>query len=654
MAKELREYQRECIDAVLRDWKEGARSVVACLPTGTGKTFTALTLLKEYGENFLFAVPRDFLVTQTVKQAQEMGFNVYGVSGKEKSGNKSAPNIIATVQWLNARKGRNIKELLESRDIKVVVLDECHHAITDSYALVQMSILKSNEETKCLGLTATLQRADKKPLRLAFQKLSFWKALSYFINNGFLAKANHYLVETDIDVTTVKMDKDGDDFIEKSMIDAVAYSTNWKERTLETWNSVARGKNLKTIVFCANVQLSIEFRDLVRSSGVSCEHIDGTTPKARRAEILEQFAKGEITMLTNCLVFTEGFDVPDAECAIIARPTKSQCLYIQMIGRVFRTAPGKESCTILDITDKHHRLIQYADIDPPKKIVKVCNELLHNNIDIFGEKIFEFEIHCDEFAQNMVEAYDIHGADLMFNTGEETFKRLIDLTSTGVSWRVFGNRAIVNGDNLLIVLPVEEYTKYLLKDVGYVPNEDEKDSYAVLDVKREDGVLTGKFECIGISDALTVMDIAIDNTIIKKQWQNEDAAWRYQKVSNKQASILSKLGFNEEVIMRLKRGDASNLITYIGACKTLEMPLCDKLVSQLDETDKSDSHDDDWKSKIFKLEDLVNRVIINPNAFERNFILDVAKKIRMGFLRQSAWTVKRDQTLNQIYSKYVR
>jgi len=112
------------------------------------------------------------------------------------------------------------------------------------------------------------------------------------------------------------------------------------------WHRLAERR--KTVVFATSVAHSIHLRDEFILSGVKAEHIDGGTPKDERDEILERLALGELDLVSNCMVLTEGWDMPDVGCCVLARPTKSMALYRQMAGRVIRPAAGKDKALILD------------------------------------------------------------------------------------------------------------------------------------------------------------------------------------------------------------------------------------------------------------------------------------------------------------------
>lgn len=110
----------------------------------------------------------------------------------------------------------------------------------------------------------------------------------------------------------------------------------------------------QTVVFATGVNHSVHIRDRFRDAGIKAEHIDAKTPKEERDKILEDLASGEIQLVTNCMVLTEGWDCPIVSCCILARPTKTVGLYLQMAGRALRTYPGKKNCVILDHAGSTH------------------------------------------------------------------------------------------------------------------------------------------------------------------------------------------------------------------------------------------------------------------------------------------------------------
>jgi DNA repair protein RadD len=124
------------------------------------------------------------------------------------------------------------------------------------------------------------------------------------------------------------------------------------------WHRLADRR--KTVVFATNVSHSIHLKDEFIRSGVKAEHIDGSTPKDERDEILARLSAGDLELVSNCMVLTEGWDQPDVSCIVLARPTKSMGLFRQMVGRGLRPYEGKDHCLVLDHAGAtyHHGFVQ--------------------------------------------------------------------------------------------------------------------------------------------------------------------------------------------------------------------------------------------------------------------------------------------------------
>jgi hypothetical protein len=133
-------------------------------------------------------------------------------------------------------------------------------------------------------------------------------------------------------------------------------------RIVEAWQEHAKGR--PTIAFLPTVALSIEQAETFREHGIVALHLDGTTPAADRAAALERFRLGEIDVLCNVGLFTEGTDLPSISCVILGRPTSSSSLYQQMLGRGLRLHPGKTDCIVLDVTGvtNRHKLATLASL----------------------------------------------------------------------------------------------------------------------------------------------------------------------------------------------------------------------------------------------------------------------------------------------------
>ena len=149
-------------------------------------------------------------------------------------------------------------------------------------------------------------------------------------------------------------------------VSQLAQTVNTPERNefaAETW--LEHAEDRKTIAFCVDIQHSHDLAETFRFYGIEAHTVTGQTPLEERRALLKAFAKGEIPVITNCQVLTEGFDAPQTNCLLLARPTASKALYIQMVGRGLRLYPGKQNCLILDLVDNssRHSLVSIADLD---------------------------------------------------------------------------------------------------------------------------------------------------------------------------------------------------------------------------------------------------------------------------------------------------
>lgn len=251
-------------------------------------------------------------------------------------GYEPLPVQVASIQTLHGRAIRTAKIEVEPPDL--IVVDECHHAPARTY----QEILKAYPNAKVLGLTATPERGDGRGLGSIFEKMVECPQVQPLIDLGFLVPTRHYAPATpDLAGVATRLGDYVSGQLERRMDQPKLVGD-----IVTQWHRL--GENRRTVVFASGVQHSIHIRDEFVESGVKAAHIDGSTPKDERDEILRQLGTGEITVVSNCMVLTEGWDMPDVGCAVLARPTKKLGLYRQMIGRVLRPAPDLQDAIIID------------------------------------------------------------------------------------------------------------------------------------------------------------------------------------------------------------------------------------------------------------------------------------------------------------------
>jgi DNA repair protein RadD len=220
----------------------------------------------------------------------------------------------------------------------LLVVDEAHHCPAQTYC----KIIAAYSAAVLLGLTATPCRGDGRGLGGIFDTIVECPQVADLIAQGYLVKTRVF-APVDPDLSGVRTV--AGDYVESQLAERMD-TDRLVGGIIEHWHKF--GERRRTVCFAVSVGHSIHIRDEFLKCGVRAEHIDGSTPKAERDAALQRLASGEIEVVTNCMVLTEGWDMPDCGCLILARPTKKIGLYRQMVGRVLRPADGKPDAIVLD------------------------------------------------------------------------------------------------------------------------------------------------------------------------------------------------------------------------------------------------------------------------------------------------------------------
>ncbi len=339
----LREYQRQAVDrlkAVLR------RRPILVAPTGSGKTVMAVALVEEMGLPTLWLAHRKELIDQAAAHLEGLGL----WPGRIMSGYAPAPLAkvqVASVQTL-------IRRALPAADL--VVIDECHHARAGSYE----QILEHYPQAHVVGLTATPFRLDGRGLGDVFGEIVIAAHADDLCRAGVLHDPRVYAGKSP-DLRRVKISM-GD-----YALGELSRRTNTDEQNadiVKTWLEKSPGR--RTVAFAVDVMHSQAIVAAFRAASIPAEHVDGSTSRETRESILARLATGETLVVGNCMVLTEGWDLPALETAVIARPTASLNLHLQMIGRIMRACPDKQGAIVLDHAGNHHvhgrvtRRIEYS------------------------------------------------------------------------------------------------------------------------------------------------------------------------------------------------------------------------------------------------------------------------------------------------------
>ena len=315
------------------------RSVMAQMPTGTGKTYLLTAVIDSFVSNN--PMEKVWIVAhrrELVSQIDETVRKFHSYSASNTSSLLSSVKAMS-IQWLM----RHYDEIEEVPGM--IVIDEAHHALAKTYKEMWERFPKA----KFLGLTATPCRLNGKGFTDLFDVLVQSWDVPEFISKGRLATYDFVSIKSDgmtqrlID-SLQKRGADGDyQNKEMDMLLNKKPSIERLYRSLEEF-----GKDRKGIVYAINISHAQKITKLYQENGVKAIAIDSKTPATERQQDIEAFKKGDIQVLVNVDIFSEGFDCPDVEFVQLARPTLSLAKYLQMVGRGLRVAKGKKNCVIID------------------------------------------------------------------------------------------------------------------------------------------------------------------------------------------------------------------------------------------------------------------------------------------------------------------
>ena len=542
MSLKPRDYQLEALDAILKAYHEGIinettgkierrnRGLI-CLPTGSGKTIIFGMLIKELKVRTLVLAHREELL----KQAEQKIKMVYpeadtGILQSQELSGLEAEICIASVQTAV----NHIKEL-RARNFNLCICDEAHHAAASSYIKIfkELDFLTNEFKTKLLiGVTATGYRSDKLGLAHIFgEKPLFERSIAAMQRGRYLCKARAVEIATNADISDVKISR-GDFSI--GGLSVVVDTPERNELIVNKYLEI--GEERHGVVFCVSVAHAFHVAEKFKQRGVACEAVWGNMPSDLRREVLEAYESGEIKILTNVGVLTEGWDVPDTDIIMMARPTYSTGLYVQCIGRGLRKAFGKEDCLILDFVDivRRHDICKFASL---RGFNPVKDEELEDE-ELEDEELEDEELEDELEKEKEAKIRKERTAKISnFKNGE------IDLTSSlEFAWQKMPDgswKLLMRDNSSLWCMKVDGgYEALLMQPDGSI----KKLSDLVLQLDYAYGVCE---------------DYARKNRGAK--FARKDAPWRELPATEKQINALR--GANIEIKENITRGEACDLLS---------------------------------------------------------------------------------------------
>lgn len=344
----LRSYQLADVDTIRAAFKAGARMVVYQCPTGGGKTPTSCGIIKSAagkGKRVYFFVHLQELLRQASKKLTEWDV-LHGVIWSK------APKTSDMVQVCSVQTVVRRLSKLDPPDI--IIVDECHHSTSSTYT----RCFEAWPNALVLGITATPNRPDGTGLRRAgYESLVCGPTVSWLQNNTnpdnglpFLRKARIFIPPNDLHLE--KIHTVGGDYQKDELALELDKSTITGD-AVEHYKKLAYGR--LAIAFTDSVARARQVARAFREAGIPSESIDGQNTDEEREDILARFSRGEIWVLTSCQLISEGVDVPGASCAILMRPTQSEILHLQQLGRVLRPTADIDFAIILDMVGNIRR-----------------------------------------------------------------------------------------------------------------------------------------------------------------------------------------------------------------------------------------------------------------------------------------------------------
>ncbi|MEE9131243.1 MAG: DEAD/DEAH box helicase [Phycisphaerales bacterium] len=331
----LRDYQTTAVERAIEAF-DSVRSALWVMPTGSGKTiaFADLTRRMESNGRAMVMAHRDELIRQAVNKLTLVTGHEPDVEKAEYWADQNlmglAPVVVSSVQTLNAgMNGHGRMTRFHPERFGLFVIDEAHHATSPTYRKVQ-DHFNQNPNLKTLGCTATPDRADEEALGQVFDEVAFVYELIDAINDGWLVQIEQQYVQIDgldfSECRTTAGDLNGGD------LDAIMRFEKNLHGVVSPMLDIVG--NRKTLIFATSVAHAERMCEIInRHKRDSACFIQHKTPKDDRRRILDDYRDGCFQFLCNVGIATEGFDDPSIEVIIMARPTKSRCLYAQMAGR---------------------------------------------------------------------------------------------------------------------------------------------------------------------------------------------------------------------------------------------------------------------------------------------------------------------------------
>lgn len=537
----LRPYQQAAVEATFDEWNEHD-STLLVMPTGCGKTVVFSEIIRRMQPaRALVLAHRSELISQAVKHVEKVGLDAEVEMADMWAGDhlwNRKQVVVSTVQTQIAGNGGGGRmQRFDPDDFGVVICDEAHHFTAKSFVKV-LNHYRKNPSLKILGVTATPDRADEQALGQVFQSVAYDYEILDAIVDGWLVPIEQQMVTIDgLDFSAIRTtagDLNGADLA--AVMEAEKNLHGIVSASLDIIG------NRRTLVFAVTVKQAERYAEIFnRHKPGMADWVCGKTPKDQRHETFRKFRSGATQILVNVGVATEGYDNPYIEIIVQARPTKSRCLYSQMIGRATRPIPGLVDG--VDLAEQRREAIANS-LKPSMLVIDfVGNSGRHKLIttaDILGGKVSDEAIERaiakakkQGVAVNMAEAVQAEETNLRKEI-EEQKRRAAARRATVIGKAAYSSRSID---------PFNAFHLEPARERGWDKNKSLSDKQAAL-LRRQ-----------GIDPAM--LTYAQGRQVIAELFKR----WDGDLATLKQCNLLQKHGYDTR---ELKIADASKLIDALA------------------------------------------------------------------------------------------
>lgn len=350
----LRPYQQEIKEEVYSLW-DRMDNIMIQMPTGTGKTIVFTSIVRDIQNwcnvhsstsKILIIAHRKELIIQASEKLKDIPHGII------MSGNKREMQYMVQVASIQTFMSCRNYQTMRNYRFDFIIIDEAHHSIASGY----QKLWEMYPHSKKLGVTATPWRMNHCGFRSLFSEIVISKPIEWFINEHFLSNYDYISIRRNSEVQKAvnSIDRYGvnGDYLEAEL-SSVFDCDHIRAELYKSYKKFADGK--KGIIYAIDRRHAANILDLYASHGVNIRMIDGLTPTDERQNIINEFKTGNVRVIVNVNIFSEGFDCPDIEFVQLARPTRSLAMYLQQVGRALRISKGKDKSIILDNVGLYNR-----------------------------------------------------------------------------------------------------------------------------------------------------------------------------------------------------------------------------------------------------------------------------------------------------------